>query len=204
MDWRWLEFIAKPIILVSLILLVLIQTKSTVSAEKSLLLGALIFSWAGDVLLMFQPYNELFFLLGLSAFLIAHIFYISYFLRIRRNERLPLFGWPFILVGAYYVLLIVLLTPHLREMKIPVWIYGLVISAMMAMALHMRYLHDRRPGSQLLLGAALFVVSDSLLAINKFYQTFSFAGGFVILTYGLAQIFMVKGAIQHLSSGHKE
>ena len=53
-------------------------------------------------------------------------------------------------------------------------------------------------------GAMLFIISDSLLAINKFYYPFQMAGIFVMVTYGLAQYFITYGAIRYISSGYKE
>jgi len=47
-------------------------------------------------------------------------------------------------------------------------------------------------------GAGLFVISDSVLAINKFYQPFEAAGILIMLTYGLAQFFIIKGAIKYI------
>ena len=49
-----------------------------------------------------------------------------------------------------------------------------------------------------LVGAAFFVLSDSLLAINKFYQPFAFAGVYIMLTYCAAQYFIVNGFIKQL------
>ena len=48
----------------------------------NLLVIAILFCWAGDVLLMFTENNELFFLLGLASFLIGHIFYMLTFYNI--------------------------------------------------------------------------------------------------------------------------
>jgi uncharacterized membrane protein YhhN len=45
-------------------------------------------------------------------------------------------------------------------------------------------------------GAVLFVLSDSLLAINKFYQPLAFAGTLIMLTYCAAQYFIVMGFIK--------
>ena len=53
-------------------------------------------------------------------------------------------------------------------------------------------------------GALLFVLSDSVLAINKFYQSFEAAGVVVMTTYGLAQLFITEGAIRYISSAYKE
>jgi uncharacterized membrane protein YhhN len=47
-------------------------------------------------------------------------------------------------------------------------------------------------------GAALFVVSDSLLAVNRFYRPFALAGVFIMLTYGVAQFLMTTGALRNL------
>ena len=53
-------------------------------------------------------------------------------------------------------------------------------------------------------GALLFVISDSVLAINKFYHPFEIAGIIIMLTYGLAQFFIAEGAIQYIQFSHKE
>ena len=50
-------------------------------------------------------------------------------------------------------------------------------------------------------GALLFVISDSVLAINKFYQSFELAGIVIMLTYGFAQLFIIEGAISIFANG---
>ncbi|HLO82440.1 MAG TPA: lysoplasmalogenase family protein, partial [Chitinophagaceae bacterium] len=47
-----------------------------------LIIAALFFSWLGDIFLMFDHIDSLYFILGLSCFLTTHILYIIYFLRI--------------------------------------------------------------------------------------------------------------------------
>jgi YhhN family len=42
------------------------------------------------------------------------------------------------------------------------------------------------------------VLSDSILAINKFYRSFELAGIVIMLTYGLAQLFITEGAISYI------
>jgi len=75
-----------------------------------------------------------------------------------------------------------------------------VISFMLMLAMHMFFLRNKGAGNWMLAGALLFVISDSVLAINKFYQTFEMAGAIIMLTYGLAQLFIVQGAIKYLRS----
>ena len=47
-----------------------------------------------------------------------------------------------------------------------------------------------------------FVISDSVLAVNKFYQAFETAGIVIMLTYGLAQFLIVEGAIRYIRSSN--
>lgn len=47
-------------------------------------------------------------------------------------------------------------------------------------------------------GALLFIISDSVLAINRFYNQFEPAGLIVMLTYGLAQLLITDGAINYI------
>ncbi len=58
--------------------------KSTAGSNRSII-AALLFSWVGDIFLLFDSQNSLYFIFGLSAFLIAHVFYIFFFM---------LYDWP--------------------------------------------------------------------------------------------------------------
>jgi uncharacterized membrane protein YhhN len=162
------------------------------------ILWALLFSLAGDFLLMFEEKNSIFFLLGLSAFLIAHIFYIVFFHFVRVKEKIKGNPWLLVVVVIYYAVLINLLSPYLADMKIPVLVYGIVISFMFMLAMHMLFIKNKTAGKWMMFGALLFVISDSVLAINKFYQSFEGAGVLIMLTYGLAQLFIVEGAVKYI------
>jgi uncharacterized membrane protein YhhN len=100
---------------------------------------------------------------------------------------------------AYYAVLITVLSPHLGDMKLPVCIYGIVISFMFFLAMHMLSIPNKIAGRWMMLGALLFVISDSILAIDKFYSSFDFAGILIMLTYGSAQLFLVQGAVKYLN-----
>lgn len=193
-----LEYFFKPLLIPLLAGYFISQTNQIGTGLKKWLLMALFFSWAGDVLLMFEPKDKIFFLLGLSSFLLAHIFYIVFFHMIRVREEVK--GNPLLLVIVviYYATLITLLSPYLGDMKIPVMIYGIVISFMFMLAMHMLFIKNKEAGKWMMWGALLFVISDSLLAINKFYLSFEGAGIFIMLTYGLAQLFIVEGAVKYI------
>jgi uncharacterized membrane protein YhhN len=198
------EYVSKPMIVALLGLYFLSQTNKNASGLKKWILTALFFSLAGDVLLMFQQNDKLFFLLGLSVFLVAHIFYIIFFHLIRVKEKLRGNAWLLWIVVVYYAALITLLSPYLGDMKLPVRVYGIVISFMLLLAMHMLFIKNKIAGRWMMTGALLFVISDSILAINKFYQSFEMAGVLIMLTYGLAQLFIVEGAIKYITSTDKE
>ena len=75
-------------------------------------------------------------------------------------------------------------------MKIPVIIYGLVISAML-------YFAVRTSNKNLILGAVLFVISDSILSINLFVKETIILSLLVMVTYVAAQWFLVKGMLSN-------
>ncbi|MEI9947053.1 MAG: lysoplasmalogenase [Chitinophagaceae bacterium] len=198
------QFVSKPFIIITLAGYFITSIKGISDKLTTWVLLALLFSWLGDVLLLFESKNSLFFLLGLSAFLLAHIFYIIFFHKIRFNESIAGKWWLLLIVVVYYALLLSILSPYLGSMKIPVRIYGVVISFMFMLAMHMLFLKNKRTGLLMMIGAFLFVVSDSVLAINKFYYSFEIAGVVIMLTYGAAQFFIVEGAIKYISSRDKE
>ena len=194
-----LHFIAKPLLIPALFLL-LLNTNSTIPGKKLLLTG-LFFSWMGDVFLLFEYKYALFFIFGLASFLTTHIFYIIYFLKIRSQRSSLLQTQPLlaILVIAYGSSLVWLLFPHLGELKLPVMVYAAVICTMLICSLHIFHKVNKKAAAYYLSGAAAFVLSDSLLAIDKFYTPFAYAGVCIMLTYCAAQYFIVRGYTEQIT-----
>lgn len=195
----FLEMITKVLLMIILMNWFMSATDDLLSPLKKWITAALCFSWLGDVLLLFQENNQLFFMLGLASFLIAHIFYIIFFHQLRIKESVKGNPWLMVIVVVYYGALITILSPYLGDMKWPVRVYGIVISFMFMLAMHMLFIKDKIAGRWTMVGALLFVISDSVLAINKFYQPFEGASIVIMLTYGLAQLFIVYGAIKYIN-----
>jgi len=199
-DNELLQTILKPLLVPLLIIYFLSETKSFVSGLKAWVTLALFFSWTGDILLMFEEKGSIYFLLGLSAFFIAQVFYIIYFHNIRMKEYIRGNALLLLVAVVFYGILISVLSPFLGNMKLPVSIYGVVISFMLMLAMHMMLGKNKKAGWWMMLGAVLFVSSDTLLAFNKFYSPFNYAGILVMLTYGLAQLFITRGAVLYINS----
>lgn len=165
---------------------------------KNILLTALTFSWIGDTIMMFADKGEIYFIFGLIVFLIAHLFYIILFNKQLKTENhktklICMIGIGLILI--YLSTILSLLLPSLGELKIPVVIYAIVISTMLLYAFK-GSLHWQNPANiYVLLGAIVFVSSDSILAINKFYTSLSNASFWIMATYLTAQFLITSGIL---------
>ena len=166
---------------------------------KNTLLSGLLFSWIGDVILLFTDLGEIYFILGLLSFLTAHIIYCVLFNKqhkARKKQNRSLFIFGSILIALYLIGMVSFLMPFLGNLEIPVTIYASIISIMLLFAFN-GFLVWEKPGNLLVfLGAFFFVVSDSILAINKFYAPIPKSSFFIMLTYLLAQYLIVIGILK--------
>ena len=192
----------KPILLPFLIL----ETYSSENFKtKNLLLSALAFSWIGDIILMFADKGELYFIFGLVSFLIAHIIFILLFTKQEKENATTnkLFWVGLIIVGIYLFGMLSLLYPSLGDLKIPVTVYAITISTMLLMAIKGYFNWSKPSNLTVLLGALIFVSSDSILAINKFHSELPKSGFLIMITYIVAQFLITKG-ILNLNKKYKK
>lgn len=196
-DWAPGRFTSKCLLMPVLLTWFLTAGKAIPLKQRTLITLALLASWAGDVLLLFDATGSLYFMLGLGAFLLAHIFYCVYFGMVYTPVPAAARVAVLILVALYGGLLLYILSPYLGDLRWPVRIYAVVISLMLLLALYVHMGWRSRATMLMAMGAAFFVISDSLLAINKFYAPFSFAGVAVMCTYGVAQLFIISGTLLH-------
>lgn len=190
--------VVKPFLLP--ILLVAVYHTENFSTKK-ILLTALTFSWIGDVILLFADRGEIYFILGLVAFLLSHIFYIVLFNKQTISKTISnklSFGAGIGLIVIYFSMMITTLGPKLGSLTVPVVIYAIVISTMLYFALKGSFQWEAIPNHSVLIGAVLFISSDSILAFNKFYEPIPAASLLIMVTYLLAQYGIIKG-ILHLN-----
>lgn len=198
------HYIVKPAIAISLLMYIGFKTELKGRFAKRIFTG-LFFSLIGDVFLMFVEVEANFFIFGLIAFLIAHVCYISAFYldykwapSIEKNtSRIAIAVFSLFCVGFYLYL-----RPHLGDMKIPVMIYAFVISLMAIMAVNRKGRVNTISFNLIFYGAILFLISDSLLAYNKFVTPNKYAGIGIMGTYMLAQYFITIGAIERKLKKH--
>jgi len=192
---------SKPFILIGLIIYFFQLSKpirGTLLGKA--ILSALIFSWIGDVLLLWENL----FIYGLGSFLIAQGCYIIGFKVAQFNpERIGkvnfvrtfLSNLPIYFFGAFIFYLI---KPNLGSLQIPVAIYIIVIVSMLTTA--KERFHNCHPASfwQVFAGGTLFVISDAIIALNKYYQPFQESDVLIMGTYTIAQLLIVMGIRTHI------
>jgi uncharacterized membrane protein YhhN len=175
-----LEYGFKPLTMVFIITIALLADDPVSARYQYLIIAGLAVSLAGDVFLMLPGK----FMQGLISFLIAHLLYIAAF-TLEGGGPAPL--WYIIPFALYGVIMLWRLWTHLGSMKVPVMIYIGVILIMAWQAAN-RWLETEQEGSLLaLIGAYLFVMSDSALAVERFRGAFRSAPFWVLSTYFVAQ-----------------
>jgi uncharacterized membrane protein YhhN len=181
---RWL-FKIIPIAL--LLQLALTRTHGRV---RTLLALGLVLSGIGDVLLAMSGL----FVQGLVAFLLAQVTYTVLFLTQFRwqTTRLP---WAALIViyGAVCTLVIV---PAAGDMMVPVTAYMIAISVM---AIAAGFRNDQH-FLWVAIGALIFMISDTLIAVNRFVSPFEYSGIAVMTSYYMAQLLICVGIVLHSKS----
>ena len=167
---------------------------------------ALIFSLFGDIFLLkgLLKARPAFFLWGLVSFLIAQIAYVLGFNQPRPLLSLPTLGIVITVALVSYfnggrLIQSLKAKPATQNMVLPVTIYMIAISLMLASALNTLLRGDWLAPAALLsaFGATLFYISDSILAHDEFSQPIRTGEMLVTVTYHLAQIGLIAGYLMH-------
>jgi uncharacterized membrane protein YhhN len=193
LHWDVLHSLAKPLVMLVAIYFVAVDAyiksdEATFKSEKLALMAALLGSLAGDVLLLLPGQ----FVGGLVCFLLAHLAYVRALTR-----RAPWMPWrgalgAVALVGAgMYAVLWHGGLPI--ALQLPVAAYVVVISLMGAQSLGRARVLNDLAAWRVAAGALCFMVSDSVLAYNRFVSPLPAAQLLVLGTYYAAQILLVSG-----------
>jgi uncharacterized membrane protein YhhN len=185
----WLPYPGHPLIKAAPILLLalVILSRAQRSGARLLFGAGLLFSAGGDVVLATRI--PLYFVIGLSLFFVAHVFYAMSFCARQRVGFLTR-TLPLALVLGIVTAMAVLVLPRTGALLVPVAAYVLAITTMAVLAAVQK--HDALP---LYVGAVLFVVSDSIIALNKFVAPVPWAGFLIMSTYYLAQFLLARGIL---------
>lgn len=174
------------ILILSVLPLTYLGTPNAPAGALLLLALALVLSALGDFFLALKDQSR-FFVPGLGSFLAAHIAYVAAFLPYASG--LSGVGLA-VLIAALIAagLLLARIAPKLGRLRVPVFAYFAVIMTMVATSLAI-------PEASWILGAGavVFALSDSLIAVRKFWTPFALINEAVWITYIAAQFMIVAG-----------
>jgi uncharacterized membrane protein YhhN len=167
-----------------------------VAEANKFILIALVFAFVGDVFLMWSERKNNF-ILGLVAFLLGHLCYVLLFLQnISFAADVP--SWFYLIaiiyaIGAFTVMK--KLRKYLGDMKVPTYIYMIVILIMSFTSLARIWVVDMMSISFIFpfIGSLLFLCSDSMLGFYTFKGKFKNGDIYIMITYVLAQVLIVGG-----------
>lgn len=178
---RYHVYLFKPLTMVLVLLIAVQAGKPDTSLYKYAIIAGLICSLAGDVFLML-PSDR--FVAGLVSFLIAHLLYITAF---TSGTGFGFSLWSLVPFAIYGIVMLSILSPYLSNMKLPVLVYMVVILVMAWQAWERWSQTGQSEALLAFLGAVLFLISDSALAVNRFQGQYQSAPVLILSTYFAAQ-----------------
>lgn len=197
LEWSAIRFYSKLLIIPFLILLMSLNMRGGVglSSLKLLPLIALTASFMGDLFLSFT--DAQFFLWGMLSFIITHICNSIYFFKLNplRLKRLKYATISSLILAIICSLIVYTIKDSLGTFFIPIMVYMVIIGSMTVLASNLlaNDLYAHLALQYFIPGAVLFVMSDGILALNKFSLKEPLFDVIVMLTYGLAQLYLVMG-----------
>ena len=182
------RLLTKPILMPVLILFYLLS-----GGDNNWVYLALIGAWAGDIALL--KFSQKAFITGLVSFLAGHIAMVfAIYGLIPITAEIP---WSTIAIaklsiaiGAFWYL-----KPYLGSLKPAVLVYCLVLASKGIVAMGLLLALNSSATLMVAAGALIFMLSDLLLAINRFAAPIKKAHLWVMSTYTTAQALIVSGLL---------
>ncbi len=191
-DYMLLADLSKPLIIPSLCLFYYLNSERR---DRNIFI-ALVFSFIGDVLLIFK--GNTFFTAGLLSFLIGQVFYILFFYPKSKGLSLKyrlLLSLPFLFS---YSFLVYLLHNDLGDMLVPILIYGFILFSMGLTTVWWGFKELFLKYTRFVVwGAVLFLFSDALISTAMFLGGDKSIDMLVMLTYIFAQGFIIFGIVKN-------
>jgi uncharacterized membrane protein YhhN len=192
--------VTKVLLMPLLLAWLLAYTSRRFTAPIRWLAVGVVFAWFGDLLLMGS--GDLFFIGGIAAFLVMQVCYIVAFTRVPGPGLVRAWKIALIPFVAVWLLLNVLVSPGVGDLRIPVVIYSVVLVSMSVAALDLVIRVPQDKGWRVAIGAALFVISDAFIALTAFgpLNESAATSTFIMATYIVAQGMIVTGFAEALDT----
>ena len=192
-----LVYVFKPAIVISLLAFSLWCLKKTKFGSKTIFMSGLCFALLGDIFLMIREKDL--FIPGLGSFLVMQWLYVfTFHADIKDSPSKPYYLKYYLPFLIFALLLFFILLPNLPDltMRFAVGVYAFSIATMAWMAFLRRGFVSPISFQYVFTGAILFMISDSLIAVDRFLFDIPFNSIWVMSTYVIAQYLIVIGIIK--------
>jgi len=179
------KLIFKVIPMILLIFMAITQKAQSIKKYQRFIIIGLVFCMIGD-------YTLQWFLIGLTSFLIGHVFYIFAF---SSTSEQPVPTWAKIGLLLYGAAMAIWIASTVFKSGETVLTFAVL--AYISIILTMGWTAIRTGSPFAIIGALLFITSDSYLAINKFIMPLPFAHEIIMTTYYSAQILIALSILQY-------
>jgi uncharacterized membrane protein YhhN len=192
--------ISKVLIIPPLMVIFILNLKLDSNRLHKFMFAGLFFSWVGDILLEMPAGCEVMFVAGLGGFLLSLLMYaFVFFTTPGKNEVFHRRFYLLIPVLLYGLAMGLYLYDHLADMRLPVMVYETVMISMLAGAVSRIGKVNGISYIMVLTGAILFIISDSVLAVNKFVNPVTLSTLIIMGTYIAAQWLITIGYIKQFT-----
>jgi len=172
-------YCTKPLTTLLILTLPLRFPHDQLKAYRKTVLWGLLFCLIGDSFLLFES----FFLYGLTSFLIGHLCFLYAFVK-QQGFQWPVI--PGIFLGSIAYTILFLCYDNLGALLLPVLVYIGVILIMSWQGIALQRQNKHFTFRYVGWAVVLFLFSDAVLALNKFYIPFAYSGVLILSTYWLA------------------
>jgi alkenylglycerophosphocholine hydrolase len=211
-SWIRIERVTKPLAMILVVIWTMAAAGWSTQTMVMLLMLAQLFGLAGDILLMLP---SRWFLMGLGAFLVGHLLYISLLVwniylvvQVGGFKELSL-GWVLLILIIWVAVLLSFYrfvapkSPRLtmpQLLWVPIQVYGWILSFLMIFSILavVSVSYFSVPLLFLPIGAILFNISDSLLAYDRFKRKMPKVRIWLMITYHLAQFSLAWGFLTYM------
>ena len=172
-------YCTKPLTTLLILTLPLRFPHDQLKAYRKTVLWGLLFCLIGDSFLLFES----FFLYGLTSFLVGHLCFLYAFVK-QQGFQWPVI--PGIFLGSIACTILFLCYDNLGALLLPVLVYIGVILIMSWQGIALQRQNKHFTFRYVGWAVVLFLFSDAVLALNKFYIPFAYSGVLILSTYWLA------------------
>jgi uncharacterized membrane protein YhhN len=197
-NYNTFEYLVKPFLMIWVAVYFYINTREF--RRDFFIYLAFLFSWTGDLFLMVAHSNEMLFYAGVGGFFLAQLSYIKAFLETGSKAKSgflfmnPAWALPFLI---YLAIMLYFILGGMHGVMIPVIvIYAVSLISMSMSALNRKGLVSTNSFQLVFFGSVSFVISDSMIALNKFYEDIPRSSFLIMLTYFVAQYLIMMGLIK--------